>query len=238
MVLLGTSPVKATLKSSSIRIFEFHFLRSPTLYSGVPHATHRETEVKLRVADIPALLRKLKSLKAANRGRVFERNTLYDTSDSAFRRSGCLLRLRTEMPARSKRSHPGPPQHVTTFKAPTRANSRSRYKERLESELALSKPDVWPQRLAALGLRPSFTYEKFRTSFRLPAVHLDLDETPVGTFLEIEASANSIDRIAKALGYAPHDYFSGTYWDVYAADCRRRGLPIKNMVFNRKKLRK
>jgi adenylate cyclase class 2 len=80
-------------------------------------------------------------------------------------------------------------------------------------------------------LRPGFRYEKYRSTFRLPGLHLDLDETPAGVFLELEGSPSAIDRTAKALGYAPRDFVRTTYWDIYAADCRRRGCTPRNMVF-------
>jgi adenylate cyclase class 2 len=216
----------------------------PELYFRVPRPTHREIEVKLPVSDIRALVRKLRNLGATNRGRVFEQNTLYDTPDSALRRTRRLLRLRVETPARAEWSRAGSRQCVITSKAPPestrskRSRPKSRYKERLERETSVSHSEPWPQILTSLGLRSSFVYEKFRTSFRLPGLHLDLDETPAGIFLELEGSAKAINRIAKSLGYSARDYFTGTYWDVYAADCRRRGVALKNMVFDRKKLPK
>jgi hypothetical protein len=60
-----------------------------------------------------------------------------------------------------------------------------------------------------------------------------LDETPAGNFLELEGTARSIDRAAKALGFARREYFRGTYWDVYASDCRRKGIRPRNMLFVR-----
>jgi adenylate cyclase, class 2 len=152
---------------------------------------------------------------------------------------------------------------VLTSKAPPRQQAPSktklRYKERAEREVvfwecgsllplvtrrglprrvrpgqsAKSARD-WRATLRALGFQPKFRYEKFRTSFSLRGLHLDLDETPVGTFLELEGHPAAIDRVARALGYKPSAYIRGTYWDVYAADCRRRGRPIKNMVFSAK----
>ena len=214
-------------------------LRTLRLYFGVPRATHREVEVKLPVGDIRALVRKLRNLGAVNRGRVFERNALYDTPDSTLRTAGRLLRLRVETPARAEWSHAGLGRCFITSKAPAEpSRTGSRYKERLEREAGIRHPERWPQILHSFGLRSSFVYEKFRTSFRLAGLHLDLDETPVGTFLELEGSGKVIDRVAKSLGYSARDYFCGTYWDVYAADCRRRGVALKNMVFHRKKLAK
>jgi adenylate cyclase class 2 len=198
-------------------------------------ATNREVEIKLRIEDIHVVVTKLKTLGVVNHGRVFERNTLYDTPDSDLRRAGRLLRVRVETSARSGWSHAGQGKSVLTAKAPPEPGTQSRYKERLERELAISNPKRWEANLHAMGFRPGFVYEKFRTSFRADGLHLDLDETPAGTFLELEGSPKAIDGVAKALGYGPNDYFRGTYWDVYAADCRKRGVATKNMVFVRKK---
>jgi len=202
------------------------------LYSAMPrHATFREVEVKLRIRDIAALLAGIRRLRAACEGRVFERNVLYDTPSGDFRRSGRLLRLRIETPAPHASLPGGVRRAVVTSKSPVEASRGSRYKEKLERELAVPSPRRWPAVLSSLGFRPGFCYEKYRTTFRLPGLHLDLDETPVGTYLELEGSPRIIDRVARALGFSPADYIRGTYWDVFQADCRRRGRFPKNMVF-------
>ena len=207
----------------------------------MPRATNREIEIKLPVRDVHALIQRLRSLGAVSRGRVFEQNTLYDTSDSDFRRSGRVLRIRTETPIRAGSFRLGTrSRSVITSKAPpiARGRAKPKYKERLEREAVIDHPERWPGMLRSLRFRQGFRYEKFRTSFRLPGLHLDLDETPAGTFLELEGQPKAIDRAAKLLGYSPHDYFRATYWEVYAADCRRRGVRPKNMVFDKKKFAK
>jgi adenylate cyclase, class 2 len=198
----------------------------------------REIEIKLPFADLPALLGRLQRLRAVNRGRVFEQNTLYDTPEADLRRAGCLLRLRIETPAGSSLVPPGVPSAVITSKAPPpaprprRRTTESRYKERLERELAIAHPNRWPHILKTLGFRPAFRYEKYRTSLRLGRLHVDLDETPVGGFLELEGAPRAIDRTARAIGYAPRHYLRATYWDLYAADCKRRRRAVGNMVFD------
>jgi len=198
-----------------------------------PLHTARETEIKLRVADLPALIRRLKRLGATQHGRVLEQNTLYDTPDSDFRSRRRLLRLRVETPAPSKLISGGPRRGVLTSKAPVRESPRTRYKQKLEREVAVESPEGWPAALRSIGLRPTFRYEKYRSTFRLPSLHLDLDETPVGIFLELEGAPRAIDRVARALGYGPREYINGTYWDLYAADCRRRGVTPTNMLLSR-----
>ena len=193
--------------------------------------TNREVEIKLRIGDMRGLIRELRRLGAVAHGRVFERNTLYDTPDSAFRRRGYLLRLRVETPAPSGPIRGGRHRAVITFKAPAPAAAGFRYKQRLEREQPVRSLQRWGRILCSLGLRPGFQYEKYRTRFRLLGLDLDLDETPVGVFLELEGAPRAIDRVARALGFAPRDYIVGTYWDVYAADCLRRGRIPRNMLF-------
>jgi adenylate cyclase, class 2 len=200
-------------------------------------ATKLEIEIKLPVRDLPALLRRLRKIGARNRGRVFEENTLYDTPAADFRRYGRLIRLRIETSKSGHRdakltSKAPPPHNRARGRA---ARSAALHKERLENEANVRDPARAARLLRAIGLRPSFRYEKYRTSFRLGALHLDLDETPVGTFLELEGPPAPIDRTAGALGYSTRDYIRGTYWDVYAADCRRRGRKPRNMLFAHKK---
>jgi adenylate cyclase, class 2 len=207
-----------------------------------PRKTNREIEIKLRIADIPTILRKIRALGAASQGRVLEQNTLYDTPQSDLRRRGMLLRLRTETPA-GHNAYANPNERVIlTSKAPPhqalmnkRSHKRSRYKERAERELVVSKTSrQCIAALTALGFRPTFRYDKYRTTFRLPSLHLDLDETPVGSILELEGSPQAIDRAARKLGFTTNAYLRATYWDLYAADCRRRGVRPKNMLFRAK----
>jgi adenylate cyclase class IV len=210
--------------------------------------TNREIEVKLSVPDVAAMLSKLATLGARYESRVLERNTLYDTPDSDFRSRGALLRIRAETarplvggqtpsPARRSATH----RTILTSKAPAalRSSRDRRYKEKLERELVVpGSPTHWDRELRSLGLRPGFRYDKIRSTFRLrrfPGLAIELDETPAGTFLELEGLPRAIDRVAHALGYSSRDYHCGSYWDVYLADCRRRGMTPRNMVFDKQK---
>jgi adenylate cyclase class 2 len=83
-------------------------------------------------------------------------------------------------------------------------------------------------------LNPSFRYEKFRTTYALPGIpglKIELDETPVGTYLELEGPPAGIDRAARLLGYTRSDYMKETYGSLYLADCRRRNQKPGNMLF-------
>lgn len=215
--------------------------------SPAPH----EIEVKLRVADMGAFARRLKALGAKRLGRVHEMNTLYDTPRGRFRKRGHLLRLRVLTPADGATTRHGGasagPRALLTFKGPSlrleEANGPrgsggpggQRYKVRRELEVALDDPGPARAILEALGLVRAFRYEKFRTSYAVPrhsGVKLELDETPIGTFAEIEGPPRSIDRLARRLGYSPKDYITLSYLGLHLDNCRRRGLPPRDMVFS------
>jgi adenylate cyclase, class 2 len=199
--------------------------------------TNVETEIKLPVQSLPDLVRRIHQIGARDCGREFEENVIYDTPDGDFHRHRRLVRLRIATKKNGQR------EAKLTSKSPIagsksrskRKNSRSRHKENVEREVAVRDPHRTGRLLETIGLRPSFRYEKYRTSFRLGRLHLDLDETPIGTFLELEGGPATIDQVASKLGYAQSDYIRGTYWDLYAADCRRRGKKLANMVFSGKK---
>lgn len=208
---------------------------------GAKIRTKREVEIKLRVADLQAILVRLKQIGAVPRGRVFEQNTLFDTRDSSFWRHGRLVRVRKQTPSPGNGSCGGPETTILTSKSPPSGQSGSQkklpYKERLESELRVGNRKEWPQALEKLGFRASFRYEKYRTSFRLRGLYLDLDETPVGVFLELEGTPVAIRRAARALGFGPQDYIRAAYGDLYIADCRRLNRVPRNMVFKSQKSR-
>ena len=60
---------------------------------------------------------------------------------------------------------------------------------------------------------------------------LVLDETPIGTFVELEGPGSAIDQAARALGFSPRDYVLKNYLVLYVDDCKRRNLQPSNMLF-------
>jgi adenylate cyclase, class 2 len=87
-----------------------------------------------------------------------------------------------------------------------------------------------------------FRYEKYRTTFRLPAskawakgLLIELDETPIGTFVELEGPAAAIDRAAGELGFSKRDYVLKNYLRLYMEDCRRQGQEPRHMLFPKRK---
>jgi hypothetical protein len=60
---------------------------------------------------------------------------------------------------------------------------------------------------------------------------IEVDETPIGTFVELEGQAAAIDRSAKELGYSPKDYVLKNYLVLYVEECKRQGVQPKDMLF-------
>jgi adenylate cyclase class 2 len=198
-----------------------------------PRKTNREVEVKIFIDDIASIRARLTLAAAKMHRRVHELNTLFDTVSTSLRRSGRVIRLRIETPVSESRRPNGKIRAILTCKSPVArsAGKASLYKERLEREMILATHSNFRRQLEALGFRPRFRYEKYRTTYLLPDLHIELDETPVGTYLELEGSPQAIERGALRLGFTPADYRTDTYWGVYVADCKRRGVRPTNMLF-------
>jgi adenylate cyclase class 2 len=234
---LRDSPAR-NASNNQIMLAPHHLWQQPpyTIAMSKLKKTKPEIEIKLRITDINTLLRKIKSLRPQPQHRVQEQNTLYDTPNSDLRRRKMLLRLRVQIPTtRIARRQPRERVILTSKAPPKRAPKTPDYKIRAEREQVLPQSSrQFAKALIALGFRPAFRYDKFRTTFRLPDLHLDLDETPAGTFLELEGKPQAIDRAAQALGFSKQAYLRATYWDLYVADCRRRDITPENMLFRAK----
>jgi adenylate cyclase class 2 len=201
----------------------------------------KEREIKLRIEDLASLRRRLAKLGArAVRSRVHERNALFDTLERTLAKREQLLRIRTESPVGRRLN--GASRSVITFKrriAKTGSRQSSeRHKVREEIELEVSDPRALATIFEDLGLSRWFQYEKFRTTFCLPASNawakellIELDETPIGIFLELEGPASAIDRAAKLLGFEKREYILANYMVLYREYCRSRGQEPRGMLF-------
>jgi adenylate cyclase, class 2 len=184
-----------------------------------------EVEIKLRVENLAGLRRRLARLGARRLSRLREEDTLYDTPARTLKRRGALLRLRLRGGGA-----------LVTYKG--RRTSPSRYKVRREIESAVSDPDEFRALLEAVGFRPWFRYEKYRSSYRLPRLPrlaVELDETPIGPFLELEGPREAIDRAARRLGFRPADYLTASYYTLYLRARRSLRGPAGAMLFPRRK---
>jgi adenylate cyclase class 2 len=70
-----------------------------------------------------------------------------------------------------------------------------------------------------------------REEFALDDVIIAVDETPVGTYVEIEGSDLGIVAAVDALGRGPADYIVESYRALFVRHCNERGIPAGDMVF-------
>jgi adenylate cyclase class 2 len=215
-----------------------------------------EIEIKLRIQNPKSFLRTLAKLGAKPVSpRVHEQNLLFDTPDGGLAKHGQLLRIRTELPTKDGRAKekgkkqvekPGAIRHLLTFKSPpdqlaigpaaTPGNRRHKVREELET--VLPDPSTLQKIFEGLGLRGWFRYEKFRTPYKLPARYtwakgllIDYDETPIGTFIELEGPHAAIDQAARLLGFHPRDFITKNYLVLYLDECKRRNVQPFHMLF-------
>ena len=179
-----------------------------------------EIEVKIPIASLPGVQARLESLGWQPGDRLFERNTVYDSPARSLDQAGKLLRIR-ETGGRA----------ILTVKLP--AESSGRHKVREEHNLD-GPGSTLAGIVGGLGFDPAWRYEKYRTRYRRagePGV-IELDETPVGDFLELEGPPEWIDSTAAALGFGAADYVTATYRELFVDwQSRQPAPPPRDMVF-------
>ena len=177
-----------------------------------------EREIKLRFEDAEtARAAILRAGATPVRGRRLQEDYLLDTPGDQLRMRRCVLRVRVE----SGKS-------LLTFKGPVQP---ALMKVREELETVVADGPLVVLMLERLGFRVWFRYQKYREEFALDDVVVALDETPVGTFVEIEGGDRGIAETAEALGRRPGDYLLDSYRRLYQVDCEARGIAVADMVF-------
>jgi adenylate cyclase, class 2 len=179
-----------------------------------------EVEIKLAIQDAGrgrALL--IEHGFTQRVARVFEANTLYDTAGLDLRARRQILRLRLVGGAA-----------ILTFKGPPEAGP---HKSREELEFTAGSGEVAAALLERLGYQPVFRYEKYRAEFARAGEpgHVTLDETPIGTYFELEGPPAWIDETASRLGFRAEQYITDSYGRLYFQFCEQRGLTPHDMVF-------
>ncbi len=165
----------------------------------------RETEIKLRLASVEAARDSLRRIGARlARERHFEDNVLFDDARGSLRASGTVLRLR--------RTNHGA---VLTFKGPREVSDG--VKSRAERETPVGDAGELQAILHALGYRPQFRYQKHRETWTHRGQEIEVDETPIGAFLEIEGDTGGIHAVAAELGFSRADYVTDSYVGLFFA---------------------
>ena len=177
-----------------------------------------EREIKLGFRDAEEARQAILATGATPlRGRRLQEDYLLDTQDDSLHQRRCVLRVRLECG-----------KTLLTFKGPAQ-NSPMKLREEMETVVADGL--LLMRVLEELGFHVWFRYEKYREEFAHEDVTIAIDETPVGTFVEVEGSERGIHQMATALARKPDDYLTDSYRCLYVKHCERNGLPLADMLF-------
>ena len=177
-----------------------------------------EREIKLQFDNPEAARAAILAAGAAPlRCRRLQEDALLDTDDEALRRRGCALRIRTEAG-----------KSLLTLKGPVQPGAM---KVREEHETVVGDGAVLLRVFEELGLHVWFRYEKYREEYAAAEVTIALDETPVGTFVEIEGGEHGIVAFATALGRSPGDFILDSYRGLFVKHRETLGLTGRYMTF-------
>jgi adenylate cyclase class 2 len=185
-----------------------------------------EIELKFPVPDIDALQSRLPALGfVLETPRLFESNTLYDTPARILRDSHQILRIRQygERWVVTHKRHPDDEDP---------AAESSPYKIRIETETSVGDGPALAEVFTRLGYSPVFRYEKYRTEWSSGSSHLVIDETPIGTFAELEGPIEWIDSSLAQLGIDPATCLTESYGKLFLSWKARTGSPADNLTFD------
>jgi adenylate cyclase class 2 len=179
-----------------------------------------ETEIKLPAKDVESAKKLLyRAGFRVYKRRLFEDNTMFDTSGLTLRAAAQAFRVR-EAGGKTVVTYKGKP-------------AGGKHKSREELEVEVSNAGTMRTIAERLGFEPVFRYQKYRTEYKQAAGSgvATLDETPIGVFLELEGQPAWIDRMARKLGYTEQDYITRSYGGLYLEWRERHKSAPRDMLF-------
>jgi adenylate cyclase, class 2 len=180
--------------------------------------TPLEREIKLRFESREAARGAVEAAGAVPlRPRRLQSDVLFDTEQRMLSARSQILRVRIEA------GH-----SYVTFKSPA---EHPTLKLREEIETGVEDGQSLVTILLRSGFRIWFRYEKYREEFALDEVIVAIDETPVGTFVEVEGTDRGIAAAVNALGRGPADFIIDSYRALFVRHCNEQGVPVGDMVF-------
>lgn len=179
----------------------------------------QELEIKLYLADLPALKGKLEISGAKLiEARLHEINLRFDLPDGELTRKAQVLRLRQDTAARM--TYKGPGETIDGVHA------------RREIEFTVGDFQSAQLLLESLGYQVSLMYEKYRTTYSLDGLQVTLDEMPYGNFSEIEGTDTSaIHHAAMKLDLSWEARILESYTTLFDQLQEKLGLTFQNLSF-------
>jgi len=181
---------------------------------------NQEIEAKFPVKD----LRKIQELLEFHQAELlmdksYEHNILLDTPTNELLAENARLRLRKEGS-----------ESILTYKRTRKNENNIAYREEIETRV-----DHFENTrliLNRLGFLTFFEYEKYRSTYRLGATTIMLDETPIGFYLEIEGpDEETIHRTASLLEIDWNQRTDKSYLQVFQEWAAENGYTGRDMLF-------
>ena len=170
-----------------------------------------EIEIKLPARDLDAVRAALRDGGAALKAEKHdETDDLYDDRERRLSASGRALRLRRAAG-----------RVILTYKGPARFQAGAKVRE--EREVGVADAEEASAILERLGYERRFRYQKRREEWAWQGCVVALDETPIGTFVEIEGDPTAIRHLVARLGLDPSEAIPYSYAELYAR--RRKEQP-------------
>jgi adenylate cyclase class 2 len=186
-----------------------------------PAAVKVEREVKLKYESLQAARGAVGSLDITQaRPRRLQDDRLLDMPNGILHSRQQTLRVRIEGDAENA---------VITFKGPPLEGVM---KIREEVETIVKDGQVLLAILKRLGFIVRFRYQKYREEYARDGIVIAIDETPLGTFLELEGTASTIEQVSTSLGRTPKDYIIASYHQLFQRHREAHGIPTGDMTFS------
>tara|TARA_Y100000588_G_C14117134_1_gene865681 strand:+ start:215 stop:787 length:573 start_codon:yes stop_codon:yes gene_type:complete len=181
-----------------------------------------EREIKLHFNSVKEARAAVLAVGAKlNRTRQFQDDRLFDWPDGRLEKDHCALRVRNY----------GNTSYLT-FKGPPLAKT---IKAREELETTVDNASLLIVLLKRLGLEVRFRYQKYREEYKYQGVTLTIDETPIGTYVEIEGTEYEIFQAAKKMGRTKNDYILDSYHALFVSACEKAKVSPTNMILEKDK---
>ena len=193
-----------------------------------------EIELKFPLSDPAAFQSRLPGLGFhLETPRTLEQNTLFDTPSRDLLARREILRIRQY----------GTLCYVTHKRRASTSSDDARYKVRIETETAVAEGSALAAVFEQIGYIPSFVYEKYRTVWShhiespnpsepvSQSHHLVVDETPIGTWAELEGPIDWIDRTLAELGIDRATCLTDSYGKLFLDWKQRTGSLSENLTF-------
>jgi predicted adenylyl cyclase CyaB len=176
-----------------------------------------EQEVKLAF-DSPEAARQAVSAAGGRlvRHRRLIDDRLFDDERRQLQEAGAALRVRLD----GERC-------VLTWKGPA---TRGPVKSREELETGVDDAGTLLAVLTALGYYQRFRSQKYREEYEVDSSLVTIDETPLGCFVEIEATPARIAAVTIAIGKSPADYKLESYPTLWRHWCTHHGRAFGDML--------